>query len=722
MLQRLQRLLVLVSLAVASLSASTASGQAFADRAPANVIMFAGWAGTTDHLDYRNSYLQVLSRNSDLPARLETAALGLVPLLQTWDPKAQEHMRLALTLGARVWQKPCGLWVLPSRPGVWQTVFVCEAGNDAALITQEMEPLVQLLSVRGWSPNLTRNGGTLMLTLNLPNGVAPLAPNRERSLAAQPNFRHLVQFLRCNGGLVYVNVPAAMNQLISDVQTTDPAQAARLREFFNASGLGSVRQAGISLLHEALCWNVDMYADAPGARSGLVALMAPRPVQKTTLALVPLEATWFSARTLDLRAMLSEGRRLRAVLQPRANDPIRTLFREASAGGADLETSLLEGLGDQWVVYTDPTIVGDDGLGFVLINPLRNEQQMKRALAQAAQALNARWAQEPDSILRIETVDEAGMQIHTLPLPSLGSPSWAVHNGQLFVALNPQTVSTVALPGPPVQSIMESHHFKMIQIQLRAEGSPWHSVTYAHLPHSMAKGHKTLTQATDWINTKLGAAPGQKLFEPPPPSAFKDSLRPSGSVGWSDRNGCYSKSVTPFPGSSLITPPVGFITVKNAMLVTALGPRLFAGGEIGSAGSETQAATHLRGLGMAMLHYADQHQRYPASAGELVDNRLLTGEAAISPFANIKLADGFSAWTPGKKGMWIEEHGSFVILRWGEEPTYRPTQILGYMKPSHSPTPGKTLLLYADNRTEPLDTAAAAEALREQFPTHRMMD
>ncbi len=243
-----------------------------------------------------------------------------------------------------------------------------------------------------------------------------------------------------------------------------------------------------------------------------------------------------------------------------AREQLDACLKQASeTAGVDLEKDLLKGLGDQWVYYTDPRTGGRGIMGLVLINRLRDPARAEQALTGlekfAASLLAEQTKNQPVKISFL-TTRSGGLTIHYLGTPLI-TPSWAIHDGNLYVALFPQIVVSAAdQAAGKGESILENPDFAALRTRMGIENPT--GFQFMDLPRTAPDAYP------QWLMVSRLSGFGDLFGVPspamlaPPLSRLLPQLTAAGSVSWVDNDGWHAKDVSPFPGSTaLATDPFG---------------------------------------------------------------------------------------------------------------------------------------------------------------------
>ena len=192
----------------------------------------------------------------------------------------------------------------------------------------------------------------------------------------------------------------------------------------------------------------EAFVDAPEPREGLLKLVDGKALSDEILAAIPQTVTMAGAGRFDLAGLYD-------LIHRTANDVDADDVRQFNAfmdgvatdSGVDVRKDLLGSLGDEWAYFADPTIGGRGLASLTIVNHLKDPQKFERSQAKI-EDYAIREAQQQSGMqlpvhIAFQTTEVDGMTIHYLAIP-LVSPSWVVHDGNLYVALFPQVAAGAA--------------------------------------------------------------------------------------------------------------------------------------------------------------------------------------------------------------------------------------------------------------------------------------
>jgi hypothetical protein len=284
------------------------------------------------------------------------------------------------------------------------------------------------------------------------------------------------------------------------------------------------------------------------------------------LRAVPKDSTMFVAGKIDFAKLLSMARTIGGKIDPNVPNGINAgLVGGNMVLGINIEEDLLKTLGDDWLAYTSPSIGGVGPLGFVIVNHARDAAKLEKALAALEQFANSKinadsQPDKPHGNFVMAKLD--GVSVHYLNTPLI-TPAWAVKNGNLYVALYPQTAAAAA-NAPTDSSILNNADF--LAVRKRLGGEKASVISFFDLPKSAPVGYPYVLAASHVVDFA-------DMFGIPTPPAVLPSigkimplLTPAGGFTWTDDSGVHIRGVTPFPGATLLGGPEAILIEGNGLI------------------------------------------------------------------------------------------------------------------------------------------------------------
>lgn len=684
--------------------------QPMIEQVPKDAIVYIGWQGVDGvGAAYDASHLKGVLDATQLDAIVSQ----WLPVLVR-EAEAQEALAIAQAVMPLAWHRPWAAYLVaaPTKDADAPTGgLVIDAGDQVDQVRGLMQQAIESFDGPGEPPRLFEQGTLLTLTVG--------AVTRESSLATSERFQAaLGQGVGSPALTIYVDAAGVQAQVDMALAEEGERASGTWRRVRDALGLSGIEQAVYTAGFDGQGWRSRAWVHMPAsqARAGLPALLAAPPITDEQLALVPRTATWVSISRFGAANLFDVIRRTVQAADPQAGKQFDQGLADVSARvGTDLEAGLIRGLGDTWVMYSDPAVAGPMGYGLVLVNPLVDASGVQAALTKLEALANAQMAEEGvgpfGGGMRFRTMTSGGMEIHSLTFPMF-APSWAVHDGKLYIALFPQAIVSAAMYAQQEgQSILENPTFQAIRATLGDHAAA--SLSFTDLPVTIGAAYQSYLMLTQMLTAMMPGddAPTMLL---PPLAALMPYVTPAGSIAWADETGWHVASTSPFPGSGLFNQQA-MMNPFGGPTVTAIGVgvALPALGAARRTARRMQATTQGRGIHQACVTYAQGSAKGPNGGGTfppdfptLLRGNYFTPEYLVSPFADGPPAD-FLAWPQAQQDAWVQQHASFVLLP-GLTDTIKTEDVALFLKPGHS-NGGGIAIVYQDNRAiwTPMDEAAA---------------
>lgn len=692
---------------------AAASAQPLADRIPQDALLYVGWRGA-DHLgpQYEGSHLKAVLDASDFRRLIDESVPRLMQKLGRADKEVAEVTGVISAIGAPMWRHPSAVYfggldlAHPDFPFP-KLAFLCDAGADGKKLHETITNLV----ARAGQPNIPlrveEKDGLVVVVLGsnveisaTKKPVIPLAGRKEFT-------RSLAQVGKDPVAVVYLDIEDATTQIGEALNRFAPDEVKqRWPVIKEATGIAGLKRAVWTGSFDGKDWTNQAFVEAPEPRTSLVkVLFDARPMSRDLLSAVPRTATMAATLQFDLGGLLGEVRTMVRKLDAQASaDFEQGLDRIKQVIGMDLQQDVLDSLGTEWALYSDPRTGGTGILGLTVVNRLKDPAKAEKALTALEKLANDAFkeATARDRMTVAFTTTKVGQTtIHYLAVPAV-APGWAVRDGNLYVGVYPQTVAAaadhVAAKG---RSILENEDFQAVQKRLGVTDPA--SVQFTDLPKVAADGYQDIlmsAQAYLGLADLFGAQ--TPALTVPPLAKLLPHVAPAGAATWVDKDGWHMKQVMPFPGSEFLGAGAagGLVTVVQAMAIGGVAPRAVVREQHQAA--MQRGAANLRQVGLAMMVYANTHQgAFPKSLGELVLTGDLPAEACLDP------AKGRAVPALDREGLaaWVDQNTDYVYLGAGKKDPAGATTVLVHEK--IRPDSVQVQILFGDGHVEwlPVDRA-----------------
>ena len=391
-----------------------------------------------------------------------------------------------------------------------------------------------------------------------------------------------------------------------------------INQFVEALGLQNLGTTATQFGYRGKASIARTIVEAPGERTGLLALLDQPVFELKDLPPMPAATTNFASVSMDLADgwdnTLKTIRRTLELLPPEASQEFEELFADLPRQiGFDLRNDLLAPIGSIHCAFDDPA-GGPFGLGFgaavSVKDPERLQNTIVMLLGRLQEVLQRERLPVPISVQRSEF---AGRELITVPA-GMFTPTIVVDKNWLAFSLYPQSVKAFLMrqdgdlaawkPNAEHDAAMAELPGKFSAISVDDPRKALNSL-YGFLP-----------MLNSGLHTMAGAAPGNTVSaaDLPPQELVTASLFPNvrvsvpGEAGFSFE-GRQSLPVLPMPSAqSGVAVPV---------LVALLLPAVQQARE---AARRTQSKNNLKMLGLAMHNYHDVYGHFPQ--GTVADTKL----------------------------------------------------------------------------------------------------
>jgi len=709
---------------------AVAAAQPLADRLPEDALIYIGWRGSQDlGPGYAQSHLKAVLDDSGLPRLFDEFLPRLMQMAGGQDAEARQAMAMLATLGPAAWKYPCAFYFggvsAPTEQSpvpMPRLALLCDAGTDAPAL---QEALTKLTAKSQGLPLRTYSQGKLVIIEMGKTELDAVAAKKLASLAAKPRFTVAMKQVTAEPVFAcYVDI-AGLLQLADQFAGANPQTQQSWPKVRDALGLGSLRTFAMSAGFDGRDWASASFLDAPHPRGGLLgACLDAKPLDNDILGVIPQSATLAAASRCDLAALVADVRKAVQAIDASAAQQMDDLLKQGSGLlEQDIERDLLAPLGPQWAVYASPDVGGNGMMGLVLVNRLRNADKAQQSALRLVQSANRAMAtvlkdyKAPVQIQILKTQYQ-GLDVHYLGVP-LVAPAWAMRNGNCYVALYPQVAAAAAASraDAKAKSILDNEQFLTLRKRLaadRVDVSAISGVQFMDLPRTAAESYQTLL-AVCRLYMGMGdlfgvPAPAMAV---PPLDKLLPHLAPAGSISWVDAAGWHCRSLTPFPGATMLAGQQNLLIAQNAMMVSILLPALNSARE---RANRVKCAANLRGFGQASLLYAQDHAgNCPPDAGTLIKENLLDVQQFACPTAH----GAPLGLDKEQKIQWANRNASYIYVA-GLTLNSPAHSILAYEKPANHGGQGMNVL-FVDGSVQWMPISQAMKLLEDQKqrPAHQ---
>jgi prepilin-type processing-associated H-X9-DG protein len=642
--------------------------QPMIESVPPDAIVYIGWRGANSMPpEYAQSHLKAIADASQFRQLFTETLPRLAKLIEREEPEAGRVMSALSSIAEPMWKYPTAIYfggfnTTNKDTPLPRLAAMIQAGGDAPALVANLQQQIAKLGPSPVPVTVAEAGGVIALVV----GELPTPATDQASLAKQASFTAAMSKVKADGVItLYVDVEAGL-KMIDEMLLTyegkgDQEDWATARDALN---LGGIKRIAYSGSFDGQDWRDDAYVQAPAPRTGVAALMDLKPLGPDALAAIPHDATLAFTGRMDLTRLMQEIRTGVAKADAdTAKEMEQGLAQINDRLDMDLEKDLLEPMGDQWAFYAADRVGGDGLMAFCLVNKLDDPAKVDQSLWQLSQLANEAMKDvgDGDVTLAFKQFERDGIKVGYLAVPVV-SPSWAIKDGNLYIALYPQVVISAAQHvSNKGKSLAENPQYQAIRQRLGTADAGY--VTYIDMERRVPAGYSSMLL---FLRLYLGMADLFGAQSPamvlPPLNVIMQHLSPSGAVGWSDEDGYHMRQIQPFPMSTnLATSDVSTAVIgQQAMMISILLPSLNRARETAN---RVKCASNMRQIGQATLLYANENrQKMPPDLGTLLKTQDIGMEVFICPSSSNAIPGDVRNAPIDRQAAWVNENASFVWL------------------------------------------------------------
>jgi prepilin-type processing-associated H-X9-DG protein len=674
---------IITSIAVVLWLAVSTHAQPLVDRVPENSIFYLGWCGSESMpSEFQGSHLKAVLDSSNLPQVFNEFVPQLMAKAAMQDRDVAEAMDYLRGLAGPMWRHPTALYFTGidfTGPMPMPRVgLICDAGNDLQGMVDRLTAIKQKAGA-----DFPINWKVDNKTLTVFVGAQPDAPGK--GLSGNATFKSALAKVQPNAAVaLYIDGAKALAVIDEAVAKSNDRGAMtmwpKIRDGAGLGGLGSIIwTSGF----DGKEWGDQLFVAAPAPRKGLLAWGDAPPINDALLKTIPGTATYLSAGAFDVAGCISSIRSIVGAVDPRAQTEFDGALGQVNVMlGMDLMKDVLEPLGPQWVVYTDPNTAGIGLVGLVIVNkpddPAKAEKGLNAIAGLIASASAQAMRREGLSIPYRQT-KVGDLTVNYIAAP-LVSPAWTVKDGNLYLGLYPQVVASAArFSGSGKPSIVDNADFQAMRKRLG--GTNVTALTYGDLRKTAPESYQILLLVS---RLGLGIADmwGVKAPELVVPTLddLMKNLTPMGSVAWADQDGYHMRSVRPFPGSELMSGGAGIIAPMIGASAVMTGITLPSLSRARETANRVKCASNQRQIAQAMmLHSNENRGQYPQKLGELLKHGLSV-DVFVCPSHGTEVPPHIRRADPETQAAWVNTNSDYVYLGAGKTNRAPGDQVLLYEK------------------------------------------
>ena len=694
-----------------------AVAQPLAGRVPADAMLYVGWSGADDMgPGYAGSHLKAMLELAEVRRVVDDVVPKLMDKVAREEPGAADVANLVSDVLGPMWRRPTALYFGPvdltdPKKPVPSIALLCDAGEGAPAMERQLE---QTLRNAGRLPveiGVRTAGGVVILTVGNAKSVDAMFREgaKTKSLQQVESFAAAMSAQKSPVIAAYLDGEAMVKFLDEAVEKGNDKKARdewpRVRD---ALGLRGLKRVSFAQGFDGKDWGTHAFIEAPAPREGLFAGLDAEPVGDDMLRAIPSTATMAGVARLDLGGLFDGIRQAAGKLDPAEAKKMDQHIAQANEMlGLDIRKDVLGPLGDQWAYYLAPELTGRGPLGVVVVNRLKDAGQAQLTsdkLKELANEIIASQNKDPKTTIKFKQGKVGDVTVNYFAAPFV-TPSWAIQNGNLYVGLYPQVVAAAAghVSGEG-KSILD--HAGFAALRTRLGGGRAVSVQFYDLPKSAPTAYQVwlLVSSMAKFGDILGVDTPVALL--PPLAKITEHLSVAGSVSWVDDKGWHFRSVTPFPGATVLaSETAGLMDVQtSALLASILLPSLNRARE---QANRVKSAANLRQIGMAVHIYANENK------GKFPDDLSATiGELTPTVFANPRKSDPAPVGLEeAEQKAWILQNSDYEYVGKGLTYTAGADVVVAYEKPDG--LSDGINVLFADAHVEWMPMAQAMETIEK---------
>ncbi|MGA2499642.1 MAG: hypothetical protein ABSH20_18045 [Tepidisphaeraceae bacterium] len=693
--------------------------QPLADRVPANAILMVSWQGT-EHMPqaYERSHLKRFLDASAFRQVFDDYIPRLIERVGQEDKKASEQLKLVASMVSPMFRHPTAVYfagVNFDNPGgpVPRLALMCQAGAETEALAQKVDGAMKAGPPPAVPIRLIKRGDVFAVAIGYDKDEDAVV-DAPQSLASSAAFKEAMgQVVKEPVAMVYVDFEAAMALFEKAVMMgNDEGAKTAIPKIKQAIGFDGLKRFAWSGGFDGQDYASAMFIAAPAPRAGLLAMLESAPLGEDALKAIPATATSFAIARFDLGKLVKILRAGAVQVDPN----IGAVF-DQGVGGVQMATGInapmfFNAIGDTWVVYSDPAIAGNGPLGTVVVNRLRDADEASRSMKKlevfADNLINGNIPPTEKMHVSFEQVQVGDTTVHYVALPVI-APSWAIKDGNLYLGLYPQVVTSAAQAPATGKSILDNPAYVAVRKRLGVEQAS--GLSFADLPQTAGETYPfflLLTQTAGGFGDFLGVKSPPMIL--PTLAKLKEQLVAAGSVSWTDDAGWHSKSIEPFPCATIMASQSGLLVGGGAMVAAVAVP---AASKARQSAQLAVAANDLRQVGVGLMMYSTDHQgKFPADLGQLVLNGYVAADALVSPRGK-KVPVDVSVAKPEVQAAWVNANTDYVYLGSGLNANAGAGTILAHEKPEGAPG-GRISLLFGDGHVELLPVGEAVARVKKQ--------
>ncbi len=720
----IHQLFVLV--AAVAFTFTSAQAQPLANAIPDDALIYVGWSGASNlGPDYDASHLKAFLDKSSIRPFIERtipAAAGKIAALPDSQlPVGPMEMQMIATIakqyGDQLLNRPMAIYIgkptyqRDSLPIMKMALIFDDVEQPeavAAMIAPGIAQMNQHRELRRapFKFVLTRESKRIVIHTDVlsKEEVEQLTKSQGKTnITTTTRFKQASKSIGKHPAFVAYADIAMLNEFLDgalaeamDIQRFKKANVIRTQQIKENLGLNDLHSITFSARLDGKGWRTSLHLAAPGQRSGLLKLIDLKPLDYTLISLVPRDAEAASTIQLDVAALARETIKFieRTDWDGNEAEQFKQALQQADQFlGMSIMDEALPAFGQHWLYYYDAqtTGTGSFALGGVMINNLRDPAKASAILDKLQLLAGAAMAQAPpmqDGYIKLKFRKEkvGDVEINYLALP-LGAPTWAIHKGNLYFSLQPESVVSAVKFADSGKPSLVDHPFFKAQMKRLADnkiaGFSWYDS-----PKMMTSAYplwqivgRTLVGFADM----LGVEDTPVMLLPTLPEIL-EITEPSIGFMVADEAGVTFMNYESYPFATAMASTqqsalTGLNPAAAGLVVGAILPALEAAR---TAAQKVTDMSKMRGVVQIATTYAvmDTNQNLPKDLGQMYSEAQLDPELIFSEFGSQQdVPPGFYQWSDQKQRDWINDNSDFLYIGNGMKWETSASQILVVSKP-----------------------------------------
>ncbi|MGH7213984.1 MAG: hypothetical protein ACREIT_04405 [Tepidisphaeraceae bacterium] len=692
------------------------AAQPLAERVPGDAVVYLAWQGYGSvGKEFEKSRLRAVVAEVNFRTMWDEYIPKMIAKIGEKDPKGAETMREFLKLAKPMWQHPTAMFLAglgdEENANTPKLGLLCDAGDEADALMQTLQAMT-----KGESPKeaqLARDGNLVILTAGYHPAPFPFAAAQPVAgatpLARDGRFRAAMEQVVAEPvAAAYIDTERLITLL--DKSIRNEHVNAQWERATKASGFESLRRfAWAGRFDNTGRWTSRQFFEAPAPRAGILGVFDAQPLDKQTLARIPATAGYAATFEFDVARLLTEVRNtIAAADKAGAQNFDKVMAAGSMAVGRNLQKDVFEPLGARWVMYSDANVAGNGPEGLVFVNRLDDPAKAQPALVTLTYSIAnfANGALKRQGItVNVKKTTKEGVTVYAMELPQI-APSWAIKDGNLYVAMNADAVVKAATIGAAAgagKTFADNEKFAALRKELLAVAGEKATVTgfeFADLPQTAPAMYQAYQEVLPRLNQMFasqGLPPMPDVL--PPLEKLTPYLSPALKLNWSDATGWHAASISPFPGSAVLSNQQLSMsaTGTTALGVAILLPSLNRARETAN---RVKCASNMRQIGQGMFLYANENKgKYPPDLGNLILTQDMTAEVFVCPSGTTTVPAEIRAGNVAGMAAWVNQNSPYVYLGNGLTSNAPPDTVLLYEKLEDHDQDGMNIL-FGDGHIE----------------------